>query len=64
MGQVDWDWDWSSAAENTPEQIYAFWREAVQRSRALVADALAGGGLERLADQKLPGGRYPACEAS
>lgn len=58
--KADWDWDWSSAAEDTPEQIYAFWQEAVDRSRDLVAEALADGGLDRLGDRKWPDGRAPS----
>jgi uncharacterized damage-inducible protein DinB len=50
---VDWDadrdWDWHSAIDDTPEQLLALWQDAVARSRALVADALADGGLDRLA---------------
>ncbi len=46
---VDWDadpgWDWDSAAENTPEQLLTLWRDAVARSRSLVAEALDDGGL-------------------
>ena len=49
---VDWDadpdWDWNSAAEDNPEQLYALWHEAVDRSRSLVAEALANGGLDQL----------------
>src|SRR3712207_2071199 len=48
---VDWDadpaWDWRTAADDPPEALYARWREAVARSRALVAEALAEGGPER-----------------
>ena len=48
---VDWDadhdWDWRTAAEDTPEQLYALWRVAVARSRSLIAEALADGSLER-----------------
>jgi hypothetical protein len=50
---VDWEadpeWDWHSAAEDSPEQLFALWRDAVSRSRSLVAEALADGGLDRLA---------------
>jgi uncharacterized damage-inducible protein DinB len=50
---VDWDadrdWDWHSAAEDSPEQLHALWQDAVARSRSLVTEALADGGLERLA---------------
>jgi hypothetical protein len=43
------DWEFSSAADDSPEQLYAFWDEAVQRSRARLAAALAQGGLDQLA---------------
>jgi pimeloyl-ACP methyl ester carboxylesterase/uncharacterized damage-inducible protein DinB len=50
---VDWDadrdWDWHSAAADTPEQLVAMWRDAVDRSRAAVAEALADGGLDHRA---------------
>jgi hypothetical protein len=65
---VDWttdgDWDWRTAAEDAPEQLYAGWREAVARSRALFAEALAVGGLERpgtttaVGSDRLPSPRY------
>jgi hypothetical protein len=38
---VDWeadgDWDWHSAADDTPEQLWALWERAVARSREGVA---------------------------
>ena len=42
------DWDFTSAAEDTPEQLYAGWDAAVGRSRARLGTALAEGGLDRL----------------
>ena len=49
---VDWDadpdWDWNSAAEDNPEQLYSLWQGAVDRSRSVVAEALANGGLDQL----------------
>jgi uncharacterized damage-inducible protein DinB len=61
---VDWeadrDWDWHSAAQDTPEQLTALWREAVARSRALVKEALADGGLDQLARRTWPDGRAPS----
>jgi uncharacterized damage-inducible protein DinB len=61
---VDWeadpDWEWNSAAEDTPEQLRALWEDAVARSRSLVAEALADGGLERLARRTWPDGRAPS----
>ena len=42
---VDWDadpdWEWHSAVEDSPEELMTIWREAVNRSRAAVAEALA-----------------------
>ena len=61
---VDWeadpDWDWHSAAADAPEQLHALWQDAVARSRALVARALADGGLEQLARRSWPDGRAPS----
>ena len=61
---VDWkadpDWDWNSAADDPPEQLFALWQDAVARSRSLVAQALAEGGLERLARRTWPDGRAPS----
>lgn len=60
---VDWaadpDWDWRSAAEDTPEQLMTLWQDAVARSRATVAEALADGGLDRLG-QPWPDGKAPS----
>ncbi|MGH2757454.1 MAG: DinB family protein [Actinomycetota bacterium] len=61
---VDWkadpDWDWNSAAQDSPEQLHAIWEDAVARSRALVAEALAEGSLDRLALRTWPDGRAPS----
>jgi len=61
---VDWkadpDWDWDSAAEYTPEELHTFWQDTVDRSRLLVARALAGGGLDRPARRTWPDGRAPS----
>jgi hypothetical protein len=47
--EVDWDsdhdWDWRTAAGDPPGQLYARWWEAVDRSRALFAEAVANRGL-------------------
>ena len=47
---VDWEadpnWEWRTAAEDSPEQLTALWEAAVERSRALVAQSLAEGGME------------------
>ncbi|MGI5523086.1 DinB family protein [Micromonospora sp. CA-259024] len=61
---VDWDanpgWDWQSAAEDTPEQLYSLWREAVARSRATVAELLTDAGPEQLARGEWPDGQVPS----
>ena len=61
---VDWkadpDWDWHSAAGDTPEQLLSLWQEAVERSRSLVAAALAGGGPGQLARRAWPSGESPS----
>jgi hypothetical protein len=49
---VDWDadpdWEWRTAADDTPEQLYALWQGAVARSRSSLAEALDGGGVDQL----------------
>ena len=61
---VDWDadpdWDWHSAAADTPEQLLTLWQDAVARSRSAVAEALADGGMGRLARRTWPDGRSPS----
>ena len=58
---VDWDaehdWDWRTAADDSPEELYGMWRDAVDRSRALFAEATAGG-PERRASDESPTLRY------
>ena len=46
--ESDPDWAWHSAAEQTPEELFAEWGEAVERSRANVAEALSNGDLGQL----------------
>ncbi len=47
---AEWAWEWDSAAEDTPEELLASWEQAVERSRAIVAEALTRGGLDQPAD--------------
>ncbi len=47
--KADPEWEWHSAADDTPEELVALWKEAVVRSRALVTEAMADGGLDHLA---------------
>ena len=61
---IDWkatpDWDWDSAADDSPEELRAFWQAAVDRSRALVAAALENGGVDQLSARTWPDGRTPS----
>ena len=51
------DWDFTSAADDTPEQLYALWDGAVERSRARLGAALADGGLDQVVHFSGPDGR-------
>jgi hypothetical protein len=53
------DWEWRSAANDSPEQLYALWRDAVARSRAAWSAALAEGGLDQPAKYTTPSGESP-----
>jgi uncharacterized damage-inducible protein DinB len=60
---VDWkadpDWEWHSAADDTPEQLFAIWNIAVDQSRTLATTAYAHGGLGQVAQRKWSDGRAP-----
>src|SRR2546429_5712036 len=55
---VDWkadpDWEWHSAAQDTPEQLFALWQDSGAPSRPMVGAALAAGGLPRPAPPPWP----------
>lgn len=59
---VDWeahpDWEFTSAAGDTPRELYALWDRAVERSRARFAEAVAEGGLGQLVHVSGPDGRH------
>lgn len=61
---VDWDadpdWEWRSAAGDSPAELMELWQDAVRRSRAVVAEALAGGGLDELASYRTRAGASPS----
>jgi len=44
------DWLFSTAADDSPEQLYAYWDDAVRRSRDRLGAALTHGGLDQLVD--------------
>ena len=62
---VDWDadpdWEWRTAAEDSPEELFALWQRAVEQSRADVAQVLdSGDGLGRPAKRTWSDGRSPS----
>jgi uncharacterized damage-inducible protein DinB len=57
---ADWDWDWHSASQDSPEALRALWQASVAAARDLTAEALADGGLGRLAARAWPDGRRPS----
>ena len=57
---TDPDWEWHTAADDTPEDLYALWRGAVERARVAWAAALsADGGLDRPAAFTTESGESP-----
>jgi len=65
---ADWDgdndWEIASAADDTPEQLYALWDGAVERSRARLDAALADGGMDQLIPSPVPTVAMPTCAGS
>ncbi|WP_454050325.1 mycothiol transferase [Cellulomonas sp. Marseille-Q8402] len=61
---VDWsadrDWEWHSAADDDPDELRALWRSSVERSRELLASALAAGGPDAPVARSWPDGRAPS----
>ncbi len=57
---TDPDWEWLSAAADSPAELMSLWKEVVARSRVLVAEAIADGGLDRPAKFTWPDGRTPS----
>ena len=47
---VDWDadrdWEWHTAKDDSPEELFAVFDEAVRRADAVIDEALAGRGLD------------------
>ncbi|TCC59440.1 DUF664 domain-containing protein [Kribbella pittospori] len=54
----DNDWEFNSAVDDTPEELYAWWDGAVERSRATLQAAVADGGLDQPAHIAWPDGQH------
>jgi hypothetical protein len=61
---VDWDadpdWEWHSAADDSPEELMGLWEASVERSRAAVAEVLASGDVDQLANWQGRNGDSPS----
>jgi uncharacterized damage-inducible protein DinB len=61
--EVDFDsdpnWEFRTAADDSPEELFALWTAAVERSRVILADALAQGDLDTPANFSWPNGNTP-----
>ncbi|MVU78560.1 DUF664 domain-containing protein [Nocardia sp. ET3-3] len=59
---VDWnadpEWDFTSAATDTPADLYTLWDTTVARSRSKLNAALATGGPDQLVHLAWPGGHH------
>ncbi|MFI0977609.1 DinB family protein [Streptomyces sp. NPDC021093] len=54
------DWEWRTGALDSPEDVHAVWRAAVERSRELVAEVIKERGLDGPASFTWPEGRTPS----
>lgn len=52
------NWHFRSAADDSPQTLYALWDGAVARSRATLAAAVSDGGLDQQAHVTAPDGRH------
>jgi uncharacterized damage-inducible protein DinB len=60
---ADPDWEWRTGALDSPDELYAVWRAAVERSRELVTEVIRERGLDGPASFTLPDGRTPTVRA-
>ncbi|MEW1951900.1 DinB family protein [Terrabacter sp. NPDC080008] len=60
---TDPDWDWRTGATEAPDDVYALWRDAVERSRRVVGAVIEERGLDGLASFTWPNGRTPSVRA-
>jgi hypothetical protein len=61
--EADPDWEWRTGALDPPGEVYALWRDAVGRSRTLVAEVIGERGLAGPAALTWPDGRTPTVRA-
>jgi hypothetical protein len=56
---ADPDWEWRTGSQDSPDAVCAVWRDAVERSRAMVAGVIEERGLDGLASFSWPDGSTP-----
>jgi hypothetical protein len=56
--EADPDWEFRSAADDPPETLYGLWDDAVERSRARLATALAAGDPDQPVHVTAPDGTH------
>jgi hypothetical protein len=56
---ADPEWEWRTAADDSPEELYALWRNAAGRCRATMTRVLADGGLDQPAKYTARSGQSP-----
>lgn len=54
----DDDWEFTSAADDSPDELYDLWDGAVERSRARLSEAMARGGLDQQVHTSSPDGQH------
>jgi uncharacterized damage-inducible protein DinB len=57
------DWEWRTGALDAPDDVHALWRDAVERSRELVAEVIKERSLDGPASFTWPDGRTPTVRA-
>ncbi|MDQ1627762.1 MAG: hypothetical protein QOI54_1506 [Actinomycetota bacterium] len=57
---ADPDWEWRTGALDAPQDVHGLWRDAVERSRELVAEVISERGLDGPASFTWPDGRTPS----
>ena len=60
---ADPDWEWRTGALDPVEDVYAVWRDAVDRSRKIVAEVITERGLDGPASLTWPDGSTPTVRA-
>jgi hypothetical protein len=56
---ADPDWEWRTAADDSPDDLWALWHQALARSRSAVSAALADGGLDHVGAYVSSNGESP-----